>query len=50
MFVAILGDRKMRLPADWKSGDRRIDVTDGSGPEIQLKVWGLFSDVKVTDR
>jgi hypothetical protein len=50
MFVAILGDRKMRLPADWKSGDRRIEVTDGSGPEIQLKVWGLFSDVKVTDR
>ena len=31
-------------------GDRRIEVTDGSGPEIELKAWGLFSDVKVTDR
>jgi hypothetical protein len=49
MFVAILGDRKMRLPADWKSGDRRIEVTDGSGPRSS-KVWGLYSDVKVTDR
>jgi hypothetical protein len=101
MFVAILGDRRMRLPADWTSetvlalaaeasfdasggagpgasitfvgvagdlvvkvppgsrvresgfsllGDRRIEVANGDGPEIQVKVWGLFSDVKVTDR
>jgi GTPase involved in cell partitioning and DNA repair len=101
MFVAILGDRKVRLPADWTSetvlalaaeadfdatsgagpaasitfvgvggdlvvrvppgsrvresgfsllGDRRIEVADGDGPEIQVKVWSLFSDVKVTDR
>lgn len=100
MFVAILGDRKTRLPADWTSetvlaiaaeasfdasagagpgasitfvgvggdlevkvppgsrvresgfsllGDRRIEVTNGRGPEIQLKVWGLFSDVKATE-
>jgi len=25
-------------------------VTGGDGPEIQLKVYGLFSDVKVTDQ
>ena len=30
-------------------GDRRIEVSSGDGPEIQLKVWGLFSDVTVTD-
>ena len=31
-------------------GDRRIEVAAGGGPEIRLKVWALFSDVKVTDR
>ena len=101
MFVAILGDRRSSLPADWTSetavaiaaeaefdasggagpgasltfvglggdlvlrvppgsrvrergfsllGDREIQVTAGDGPEIQIKVYGLFSDVKVTDR
>jgi hypothetical protein len=101
MFVAILGDRRTTLPADWTSetavalaaeatfdatggagagasltfiglggdlvvrvppgsrvregglsllGDRDIEVTPGDGPEIQIKVYGLFSDVKVTDK
>jgi hypothetical protein len=101
MFVAILGDRRTILPADWTKetaiaiaaeaefdasagagsgasltfvgvagdlvvhvpagsrvresglsllGDRRIEVTAGDGPEVQIKVYGLFSDVKVTDR
>ncbi len=31
-------------------GDREIEVAEGDGPEIQVKVWGLFSDVKVADR
>jgi hypothetical protein len=31
-------------------GDRQIQVAGGDGPEIQLKVYGLFSDVKVTDQ
>jgi hypothetical protein len=31
-------------------GDRQIEVTPGEGPEIQIKVDGLFSDVKVTDK
>jgi hypothetical protein len=101
MFVAILGDRRSRLPANWTKettiavaaeadfdasagaapgasmtfvgvggdlvlrvppgsrvkeggfsllGDREIEVAPGDGPEIQVKVYGLFSDVKVTDR
>jgi hypothetical protein len=101
MFVAILGDRRTTLPANWTKetaiaiaaeaafdasggagpgasltfvgvggdlvlhapagsrvreggfsllGDRQIQVTAGDGPEIQVKVYGLFSDVKVTDQ
>jgi hypothetical protein len=101
MFVAILGDRRSTLPANWTKetaiaiaaeaafdasggagpgasltfvgvggdlvlhvsagsrvrergfsllGDRQIQVGAGDGPEIQLKVYGLFSDVKVTDQ
>jgi hypothetical protein len=87
MFVAILGDRRSRLPADWTKetaialaaeadfdasggdlvlrvpsgsrvreggfsllGDRQIEVSTGDGPEIQVKVYGLFSDVKITDQ
>ena len=101
MFVAILGDRKDTLPANWTKetaiaivaeaafdasdgagpgasltfvgvggdlvlhvpagsrvreggfsllGDRQIQVAAGDGPEIQVKVYSLFSDVKVTDQ
>ncbi len=101
MFVAILGDRQSKLPANWTKetavalaaeahfdasggagpgatltfvgvggdlvlrvppgsrvreagfsllGDRRIQVAQGAGPEILVKVYGLFSDVYVTDR
>ena len=100
MFVAILGDRRSALPADWTKetaiaiaaeaefdafggagarasltfvgvagdlvvrvppgsrvresgfsllGDRKIEVAPGEGPEIQIKVYGLFSDVEVID-
>jgi hypothetical protein len=31
-------------------GDRQIRVAGGDGPEIQVKVYGLFSEVKVTDQ
>ena len=31
-------------------GDKEIDLSPGDGPEISIKVYGLFSDVKVTDR
>ena len=30
-------------------GDRQVQVASGDGPEIQVKAYGLFSDVKVTD-
>jgi hypothetical protein len=101
MFVAVLGDRRSTLPANWTKetavaiaaearfdgsggagpgasltfvgvagdlvihvppgsrvregglsllGDRQIEVAPGDGPEIQIKVYGLFSDVKVTDQ
>jgi hypothetical protein len=102
MFVAILGDRRSTLPADWTNetavaiaaeaefdasggagpgasltfvgvagdlvvrvppgsrvregglsllGDRKIEISAaGDGPEIQIKIYGLLSDVKVTDR
>jgi hypothetical protein len=57
-FVGVGGDLEVRVPPGSRVresgfsllGDRRIEVADGSGPEIQVKVWGLFSDVKVTDR
>ena len=102
MFIAILGDRRRRLPSAWTKetavavaaetsfdasggtgrnasltfiglfgdlvlrvapgsrvmergfsvlGDKEINIAaSGDGPEIQVKVYGLFSDVKVTDR
>jgi hypothetical protein len=31
-------------------GDRQTQVGAGDGPEIQVKVYGLVSDVKVTDQ
>lgn len=30
--------------------DRQTQVGAGDGPEIQVKVYGLVSDVKVTDQ
>jgi hypothetical protein len=34
----------------WIGGGWQIQVGAGDGPEIQVKVYGLFSDVKVTDQ
>jgi hypothetical protein len=57
-FVGIAGDLVLRVPAGSRVreggfsllGDRQIQVAAGDGPEIQVKVYGLFSDVKVTDQ
>jgi hypothetical protein len=57
-FVGIAGDLVLRVPAGSRVreggfsllGDRQIQIGAGDGPEIQLKVYGLFSDVKVTDQ
>ena len=57
-FVGVGGDLVLRVPAGSRVreggfsllGDRQIQVAAGDGPEIQVKVYGLFSDVKVTDQ
>jgi hypothetical protein len=57
-FVGVGDDLVLRVPAGSRVreggfsllGDRQIQVAAGDGPEIQLKVYGLFSDVKVTDQ
>jgi hypothetical protein len=57
-FVGVGGDLVLRVPAGSRVreggfsllGDRQIQVGAGDGPEIQVKVYGLFSDVKVTDQ
>jgi hypothetical protein len=57
-FVGVAGDLVVRVPPGSRVreggfsllGDRRIEVAAGGGPEIQVKVYGLFSDVKVTDQ
>jgi hypothetical protein len=56
-FIGIAGDLLLRIPAGSRVreggfsllGDRQIRVAAGDGPEIQVKVYGLFSDVKITD-
>jgi hypothetical protein len=30
-------------------GDQRVDVEPGEGPEIEVRAWGLFGDLKVND-
>jgi hypothetical protein len=57
-FVGVAGDLVLHVPAGSRVrkggfsllGDRQIQVAAGDGPEIQVKVYGLFSDVKVTDQ
>ena len=57
-FVGLAGDLVLRVPVGSRVreggfsllGDRQIQVGAGDGPEIQLKVYSLFSDVKVTDQ
>jgi hypothetical protein len=57
-FVGVAGDLVVRVPPGSRVreggfsliGDRQIEVAAGDGPEIQVKVYGLYSDVKVTDQ
>ena len=54
MFVAILGDRKMRLPADWKSetvlaiaAEASFDASAGAGPGASITFVGVGGDLEV---
>jgi hypothetical protein len=57
-FVGVAGDLVVQVPPGSRVkesgfsllGDREIEVAPGDGPEIQLKVYGLFSDVKVVEQ
>jgi hypothetical protein len=57
-FIGLFGDLEIRVPPGARInerglsliGDKEIDLSPGDGPEISIKVYGLFSDVKVTDR
>jgi hypothetical protein len=56
--LGVGGDLVLRVPPGSRVGkagsallgDRRIEVASGDGPEIRVKVYGLLSDVNVTDR
>jgi hypothetical protein len=54
MFVAILGDRKTRLPADWTSetvlaiaAEASFDATGGAGPGASITFVGVGGDLEV---
>jgi hypothetical protein len=57
-FLGVGGDLVLRVPPGSRVreggfsllGDRQVEVSSGDSPEIQIKVYGLFSDVKVTDQ
>ena len=57
-LFGIAGDLTLRVPPGTRVrdggvglfGDRGIDVAPGDGPEVVIKVYGLFTDVHVTDR
>jgi hypothetical protein len=57
-FIGLFGDLEVQVPPGSRItegglslvGDKEIEVSPGDGPVIAIKVYGLFSDVKVTDR
>jgi hypothetical protein len=57
-FIGLFGDLDIRVPPGARItegglsliGDKEIELNPGEGPEISIKVYGLFSDVKVSDR
>lgn len=56
-FVGLAGDLVLRVPPGSRVaesgltllGDRKVAVTAGDGPEVTVKVYGLFVDVTITD-
>jgi hypothetical protein len=57
-FVGLGGDLVLRVPPGSRindgglslAGGRKITVSPGDGPEIKVGVYGLFTDVEITDR
>jgi hypothetical protein len=57
-FIGLGGDLFLRVPTGSRIregglslvGDHKITVSAGDGPEIQIKTYGLFTDVEVTDK
>ena len=54
MDIGIFGDRRTRLPPDWKKetvvtvfGDTDLDASAGSAPHASLTVVALFGDTTV---
>jgi hypothetical protein len=54
MFIAILGDRQSRLPANWTketavavAAETSFDATAGAGQDASLTFVGLFGDLQV---
>ena len=57
-FIGLFGDLEIRVPSGSRIkegglsliGDKKIEVSPADGPEIRIKVYGLFSDVRITER
>jgi hypothetical protein len=55
--VHLVGDVRLRVSAGSQVtisgttllGDQRVDVEAGEGPEFEVRAWGLFGDVKISD-
>ena len=53
----LMGDVRLRVSAGTRViisgttllGDQRVDVEAGEGPEFEVRAWGLFGDVRITD-
>lgn len=53
----LMGDVRLRVSAGTRViisgttllGDQRLDVEAGEGPEFEVRAWGLFGDVRITD-
>lgn len=54
----LMGDVRLQVSAGTRVtingttllGDQRVDVEAGEGPEFEVRAWGLFGDVRITDK
>ena len=53
----LIGDVRLRIASGTRVvtsgstllGDQRVDVQPGQGPELEVRAWGLFGDLEITD-